>query len=166
MKPTEAAALLTVAAAYDNRKPDADQAKAWAMALDDLRFEDCRDAIVNHYRAGTEWLMPGHIRAEVKRIRSKRINEAPNLTPPPDLSPIETNAWLLEARRRVADGERAEDVSHHSELVSRNLPELRALIERRPTKPEPEPLLDESDRSREPETNDDDSTDQTQGDAA
>ena len=29
----------------------------------------------------------------------------------------------------------------------------------RPTKPDPEPLLDESDLSREPETNDDDSTD-------
>lgn len=40
MTPTEAAMLLTIAASYDNRKPDADQAKAWAMVLDDLRFVD------------------------------------------------------------------------------------------------------------------------------
>ena len=51
MTPTDAARLLTLAAAYDNRKPDADQAKAWAMVLDGLRFEDCCEAIVAHYRA-------------------------------------------------------------------------------------------------------------------
>ena len=32
MTPAQAAALLTIAASFDNRKPDADQAKAWAMA--------------------------------------------------------------------------------------------------------------------------------------
>ncbi len=36
---------------------------------------------------------------------------------------------------------------------------LDATVKRRPTKPEPEPLLDEADLTREPETNDDDSTD-------
>ena len=69
MTPTDAARLLTLAAAYDNRKPDADQAKAWAMVLDGLRFEDCCEAIVAHYPTSRDWMMPAHVIADVKRIR-------------------------------------------------------------------------------------------------
>lgn len=106
MKATEAAALLTIAAAYDNRKPDADQAKAWAVSLDGYRFEDCRQAIVEHYQGSADWLMPVHVIAGVKRIRARRI-EAVALTPPPDMDPDDTAAyqrWLAEERSRVADG--------------------------------------------------------------
>ena len=73
MTPTEAAALLTIAAAYDNRKPDADQAKAWAMALDGLGFEDCRQVVVEHYRKTRDWLMPADVFNGVRRLRYERI---------------------------------------------------------------------------------------------
>ena len=129
MKATEAAALLTVAAAFDNRKPDADAAQAWALALDGLRFEDCRDAIVAHYRASSEWLMPATVRTEVKRVRSKRIAEAGDLTPPPDLTPREAMAWLKDARRRIGDGESAAAVEgDYGELTPGKAPEVRALL--------------------------------------
>lgn len=105
MTPHEAAALLSVAAAFDNRKPDADAATAWAAALHDLRFVDCRDAIVAHYRSTDAWLMPSMVIAQVKRIRSKRLHENPEPAPPAELTPVETIAWLADVRRRIADGE-------------------------------------------------------------
>lgn len=108
MKPTEAAALLTVAAAFDNRKPDADQAHAWAAALDDLPFNDCREAVIAHYRNSREWMMPSDVRAGVKRMRRARLTEYGELPPPPrDLDPENArayNAWLVTTTKAIADG--------------------------------------------------------------
>lgn len=107
MKPTEAAALLTIAAAYDNRKPDADQAKAWAMALDGLRFEDCREVIVEHYRRSREWLMPVDVVTGVRRMREKRIAEYGPIELPPGFDADDTAAYarlIQEARRQIGDG--------------------------------------------------------------
>jgi hypothetical protein len=118
MTPAEGATLLGVAAAFDNRKPDADAATAWAMALDGLRFVDCRDAIVAHYRNETEWIMPAMIRAAVRRIRSKRIDEHPPLVPPPGLDDAGEMAWLAEATKRVGDGEQVDSEAAFGELVT------------------------------------------------
>jgi hypothetical protein len=107
MKPAEAAALLTIAAAFDNRKPDADQAKAWSMALDGLRFEDCREVVVEHYRASREWLMPVEVCNGVRRLREKRLAQAAPVQPPSDLDPDDTagyQRWLRQTRREIADG--------------------------------------------------------------
>lgn len=107
MKPTEAAALLTIAAAYDNRKPDADQAKAWAMALDGLRFEDCREVVVAHYQRSREWLMPVDVISGVKRLRAKRLHDHPPVDPPSWLDPDDTAAlitWKRQTDNAIADG--------------------------------------------------------------
>lgn len=107
MKPTEAAALLTIAAAYDNRKPDVDQAKAWALALDGLRFEDCRVVIVEHYRRNREWLMPVDVVSGVKRLRDRRIAEYGPIDLPPGFDPDDTAGYarhLREMRRQIGDG--------------------------------------------------------------
>jgi hypothetical protein len=130
--PTEAAALLTVAAAFDNRKPDADAAKAWSIALGNLPFVDCRDAIVQHYRATDAWLMPSHIIAAVRKVRRDRLEDAPALTPPPGLDPIETIEWLKGARARIAAGETVDCDAAYGELKQRYLPELRALMPKLP----------------------------------
>lgn len=118
MSPAEAATLLAVAAAFDNRKPDADAAQAWAMALDGLRFHDCRDAIMAHYRASTEWVMPAMVRAAVKRIRAKRIDEHPPLVPPPGLDDAQELTWMADATRRVGDGERVDSAAAFGQLVT------------------------------------------------
>lgn len=133
MSPAEAQVLLSMASAFDNRKPDSDAAKAWSVALDDLRFEDCRLALIDHYRTSTEWLMPAMVRTAVRRMRAKRIADAPQPTPPPGLTPLETNAWLKDARRRIGDGEVVETAGY-GELEQRHLPELRALIQRGPAR--------------------------------
>lgn len=107
MKPTEAAALLTIAAAYDNRKPDADQAKAWAMALDGLNFADCRTVIVAHYRQARDWLMPSDVVGGVKRLRAKRIDDYGPMPAPKDIDPDDKAAWrryVLETQTAIADG--------------------------------------------------------------
>lgn len=105
MTPAEAQVLLSMAAAYDNRKPDPDAAKAWAAALDDLPFDDCRHALIQHYRSSSEWLMPAMIRTAVRRVRHKRLEDHPPLVPPPGLDDAQERRWLREARRRIADGE-------------------------------------------------------------
>lgn len=105
MTPDEAGVLLGMAATVDNRKPDADAAKAWAAMLHGLRLEDCIEAIRDHYTASTEWLMPAKVRADVKRIRAKRIEKHPPLVPPPGLDDAAELSWLAAARRRIGDGE-------------------------------------------------------------
>ena len=105
MTPTEAAALLTIAAAFDNRKPDADTAKAWSLALDGLRFEDCRDAIVAHYRESSEWLMPAMVVAGVRKVRATRVRDFGPFDVPSGLDGPAYLAYIRDVQRRVADGE-------------------------------------------------------------
>lgn len=128
MTPAEAATLLAIAAGFDNRKPDADAATAWAMALDGLRFTDCRDAIVAHYRSSSEWLMPVMVRDAVRRIRSKRIDEHPPLIPPPGLDDADELAWLADATRRVGDGEQVDSDAAFGVLVTGPEVNFRALL--------------------------------------
>ena len=129
MTPAQAQMLLGIAASFDNRKPSEEAAVAWSVALRGLRFEDCRDAIVEHYVARPDdWLAPGHIVAIVKRVRAKRIHDHPPLTPPPDLTPMETTAWLAEARGRIGNGEVIDCDAAYGVLRSRHLPDLKALM--------------------------------------
>jgi hypothetical protein len=114
MTPAEAQVLLSMASAYDNRKPDADAAKAWAAALDGLRFDDCRAALIEHYKASAEWLMPSMIRTAVKRMRRDRVLAYGMLPDPPaHLDPDNAAAyiaWQKSTRRAIADGELPERV--------------------------------------------------------
>lgn len=102
--PQEAAALLGIAASFDNRKPDPDAALAWSVALTGLRFEDCRDAIVQHYIRSKEWLMPTDVIGAVRKMRDKRIASAPPLVPPPGLDVAGELQWRREEIKRIGDG--------------------------------------------------------------
>ena len=133
MTPAEAAALLTIAAAYDNRKPDPDAAKAWAMALEGLRFEDCREAVVAYYRSSREWLMPVDVIQAVKRLRHARIDAFGPFDPPPELDPKDYSPWLADMLRRIGDG----DLTDPAELdppgrMARELPPLDGVMPRVP----------------------------------
>ena len=142
MTPAEAQVLLSMAAAFDNRKPDPDAAKAWAAALDDVRFEDARLALIQHFKTSTEYLMPVMIRTAVRKMRAKRIDDHPPLTPPPGLTVLETNQWLKEARRRIGDGETIDSDAAY-ELKPRVLSDLAALM---PT-PDKHPTPDDAARA-------------------
>ncbi len=129
MTPAEAQVLLTMASAVDNRKIDdtGDTAKAWAAMLNDVRFEDARLALIQHFKTSTEYLMPVMIRTAVRKMRAKRIDDHPPLTPPPGLTVLETNQWLKEARRRIGDGETIDSDAAY-ELKPRVLSDLAALM--------------------------------------
>jgi hypothetical protein len=91
--------------------------------------------VTQHFATSTEYLMPAHIRAAVKRIRAKRLEDHPPLTPPPGL-PGESDAdlvtrqlaWLRDARRRVADGEHVDCDQAYGELRPRVLSDLKQLM--------------------------------------
>jgi hypothetical protein len=140
MTPAEAGVLLAGISHFDNRKPgtpeEADRtATLWAQALHDVSLPDAGQAVTQHFATSTEYLMPAHIRAAVKRIRAKRLEDHPPLTPPPGL-PGESDAdlvtrqlaWLKDARRRVADGEHVDCDQAYGELKPRVLSDLKQLM--------------------------------------
>ncbi len=87
----------------------------------------------------TKWCAPADVAAEVRRIRTKRLNDNPLPPPPPDLTPLQTIEWQKAATKRTADGEQVQ-MTGYGELEERNMPDLRALIQRRPAPPEVTPL--------------------------
>ena len=134
MSPVDAQKLLTICAAYDNRKPDPDAAQAWALALDGLRYEDCRDAVVQHYRVSREWIMPADVRAAVKRVRDGRVDhEVVDI--PPGFDPDDTEAYqrlLAESRQAQADGRMAPLAEY---VATRHVSELRGVLRSLPPVP-------------------------------
>lgn len=130
MTPAEAQVLLGMASTFDNRKvdPTGDAARAWAAALDGLPFDDCRLAIIEHFKTSTEYLMPVMIRTAVRRMRDKRIADHPPLTPPAGLGVLETNRWLREANARIGSGEVLDTDAAYGELKPRHLPDLLAIM--------------------------------------
>lgn len=105
MTPKDAAKLLTIASAFDNRKIAAEAAVAWAAALDGLRPVDVAAAIREHYAESTDFLMPAHLRRLVRRVRSKRIEAAAALMPAFPADPAEFIAARREWERLAGDGE-------------------------------------------------------------
>lgn len=69
MTPADAARILGIAAVYDRRTVGELDAKAWADALDDLDPRECAEAVRQHFRESTAWLMPARVREIVNRHR-------------------------------------------------------------------------------------------------
>ena len=98
--------LLTAAAAFDRRTVGEADAIAWHAAIGDLRFEDCRTAVVAHYTETTDWLMPAHVREGVRKIRDQRLRETEIPPPPREIAddPGAYCAALRAAELAIADG--------------------------------------------------------------
>lgn len=94
-------------AAYDNRNTTRIAAEAWAAALPDIRVEDAKVAIVEHYSKSRDWLMPADIATAVRAIRARRLADAPTPNPPETIDPDDipkTLAWTRARNAAVADG--------------------------------------------------------------
>lgn len=105
MNPTEAAQLLTHAAAFDNRKPSTGAALAWAAALKDVPLDaDAIAAIARYYgQAGDDpnerrWLQPHHVRHHRQAIRNERVEL---VNPLYDGDPDETPEQAIENLRAL-----------------------------------------------------------------
>lgn len=105
LAPSEAVALCRFAKAccpqqaFDEYTPD-----AWGELLSDLRFEDCKTALTNVAKR-QPFVSPAEIRAEVKRIRFRRLDRFGPFDPPPEASDRDYHRYITETNRRIADGE-------------------------------------------------------------
>lgn len=111
MNSTETLALTRlVKALCPSQKLDEMTPDAWALVLDDIRYEDAKIAIRNVYRNqgdDREWtrkIEADDILREVRRNRNAIIEAAADPIPPSGLTPAETLTWLRDARRSIADG--------------------------------------------------------------
>jgi len=112
MRPHEAAELLALAAAFDQRTVGEADALAWAEALGNINQADARTAVTEHYRHETRRLMPVDVLTGVRRIRSNRLAEFAEQVP--DADPDDVPAYLAalrEQRYRAASGEAARPVA-------------------------------------------------------
>lgn len=80
MNRTEASELLGHCAAFDNRKPSAAAAAAWASALHDVPLDDdAKAAVASYYTTPPQdpdaklWILPHHVRTLRTKIRNKRL---------------------------------------------------------------------------------------------
>jgi len=101
MTPTETALLLTLIASYDRRTLGDEDVLAWHAALAQVAYADARTVVTDHYRTETAWIMPAHITAGVRRIRSERLTGLDALLP--DADPDDVQAWLDAYRAQIAD---------------------------------------------------------------
>jgi hypothetical protein len=110
VKPDEAVALCRFTAAccpsqkFDEYTPD-----AWGLLLEDVRFVDAKEAVAVVARK-QPFVSPSEIRAEVKKIRAKRIAEFGPIPPPPaeELDPDNWKAfieWQKATETAIADGD-------------------------------------------------------------
>lgn len=84
--------------------------EAWSLVLDGINYDDAKLAIVHLGALDLEpgrsrYIEPGHIIAEVKRIRARRVETHPPVEPPLDLDPSQYIAWQRATTKRIADGE-------------------------------------------------------------
>lgn len=120
MNSTQALAVLKKVVAYcpamasqlkatTDEDGDSDIRRAWVEALDPVDFTDACAAVTalggRPLQPGqTLWIQPGHVIAEVHRIRAARIASAEaQLTGAPE-DAGEYRRWLRSARRQLGDG--------------------------------------------------------------
>lgn len=80
MKKSEVLRLLTIASAFDNRRPTDEQVDAWFAVIGDLDYGDAAAAVREHFRESTAWMLPGHVVAGVRAIEAARAWDPPVLT--------------------------------------------------------------------------------------
>jgi hypothetical protein len=102
----------------DQYSPD-----AWAIVLDDIGFDEAKEAVRVIYReqgSDQEWIRrieADDIIRQVKRVRRQRIDKIGDIVPPAGLTQAEERAWLKDTYRRAAIGETI-DTNTRGELVA------------------------------------------------
>lgn len=126
MTPIEAIRLCRlVKACCPQQQIDEYTPDAWAVLLDDLRAEDCTEAVKNLARR-QPFVAPSEIRSEVTRIRNERVERVKFPEPPSDLpdNPLAYKEWLVSTTRRIANGWVPEEPQQLKPRDMRALPEF------------------------------------------
>lgn len=95
---------------FDDYSPD-----AWFELLGDLRFADCKLAVIEVAKT-QPFVAPAEVRAMVRRIRNDRVRAFGPYNVPSGLEAGEYHALIVETTRRIADG----DLTDPSELALPN----------------------------------------------
>lgn len=111
MNVAETGKLLALIRVGDNRQVDQATIAAWHDVVSDLPLADALEAVRQHRRTSTEYLMPAHVRAGVHAMRVERLRVTPApcpLAPPDDVAAyVAQRRALVEAiaSGRVAPGD-------------------------------------------------------------
>jgi hypothetical protein len=110
MTPFETAVvILGKASLFDSRIPQADKAvaQAWAEALGDINTRDAVQAVIDHYNEPSpDRIVPGDVRARVRKIRADRVQRFGNSEPDYNGDDVREGLRAVrEFRRRIADGQ-------------------------------------------------------------
>ena len=110
----ETAAVLAKIKIGDNREVDSQGLvlREWHDAIGHLEFADAIEAVALHRRESTEYLQPGHVVANVRRVRAARERaervaaprqvEAPKITLDREWFEKETVRWIEFYREQKA----------------------------------------------------------------
>jgi len=133
MSPAEAVMLCRFAKAccpqqqFDEYTPD-----AWHELLGDYPFDDCK-AAVTAVAKRQPFVAPAEIRAEVRRIRYRRIEEFGPFDPPAEIEGVrDYQRWLRDMQTRIADGDLTRDNYAELEGPTREMPALEGVFRRVP----------------------------------
>ncbi|MGW5686490.1 hypothetical protein [Nonomuraea sp. NPDC003754] len=97
--------VLQYIAAADRRTLGKADLVVWGDAIGDLRFEDVMEAVRQHYRDSTVFLMPAHVRQAVRKARHDRASRAVPVAPPAEVTdqPGVYKLHLIKAIAEIAD---------------------------------------------------------------
>ena len=100
MQKSEVAQLLAKAALIDNRRIDAATVEAWHEVIGHVPYDVALTALTIHRRTSSEYLMPAHIIANLRKARDQQAVEANRMRAldPPKPSPrTKMPEWFREA---------------------------------------------------------------------
>lgn len=105
MNRSETAALLALAAAYDQRTIGQSDVLAWHELLGDVDARDAMAVVKNHYSTMRQRLLPVDVIEGVKKVRRQRLDDNPLPQPVSGLTEPVYREWLRETTAAIASGE-------------------------------------------------------------
>ncbi len=97
----QTAQLVALIQIGDNRRVDRAVIAAWHDLVQDLPLDDALEAVRVHRRESTDYLLPAHVIAGVKRLRGARLAAAE--PPMPDVDPDDVAAYQARRRQMLAE---------------------------------------------------------------
>lgn len=71
MDKVELSKLLTIASVIDNRTVAPETVDVWHTVVSHIDFPIALEAVQLHFRESTDYLMPGHVAANARRVRDR-----------------------------------------------------------------------------------------------
>lgn len=111
MTPDQLGQVLQYIAAADRRTLGKADLLIWGDAVGDLRFEEVMEAVRQHYRDSTVFLMPAHIRQAVRKARHDRASRTVPPAPPAEVTD-QPGVYKLHLVRAIAEIADRNDIRH------------------------------------------------------